>query len=80
MSKGKINPLLIDVEDKEQTVCANYVVVLKMQNAHPYFEWNFLLSSRQIFLTKSDGNKAGKCRYLAWFSELKVHFCKIIYV
>ena len=33
---------------KRQTVRANYVV-LSMQNAHPYFEWNRLLSYRRIF-------------------------------
>ena len=45
--------MLIHVEEKEQTVRANYVVVLTMQNAHPYFEWDRLLDtpvnfSRQI--------------------------------
>ena len=33
---------------------------------------------RQIFLEKSDENKAGKCQFLAWFVEFKVRFCKII--
>ena len=61
MNKYKINPMLIHVKEKEQTVRANYVVVLSMQNAHPYFEWIHLLSYRQIFPKKSDENKAGKC-------------------
>ena len=38
MSKYEIYPLLIHVNEKEQTVHENYVVVLCMQNAHPYFE------------------------------------------
>ena len=33
---------------------------------------------RQIFLEKSDENKAGQCWFLAWFDELKVCFCEII--
>ena len=42
----KINPMLIHVKEKEQTdVRANYVVVLGMQNEHPYFEWNRLLAT-----------------------------------
>ena len=49
MNKYKINPLLIHIEEKEQTLRANYVV-LSLQNAHPYFEWNRLHSYRQIFL------------------------------
>ena len=61
MNKYKINPMLIHVKETEQTMRANYVVVLSMQNAHPYFEWNHLHSNRQIFLEKSDENKAGKC-------------------
>ena len=78
VNKCKINPLLIHVKKKEQTVHANYVVVLSMQNAHPCFDWNRLLRYWWIFLKKSDGNKAGKCWFLAWFGEFKVHFCKII--
>ena len=61
MNRYKIYPLLIHVKEKDQTVRANYAVVLSMQNAHPYFEWNSLLRYRQIFLEKSNGNKAGKC-------------------
>ena len=60
--------MLIHVKENEQTVRTNYVVVLTMQNAHPYFEWNRL----------SDENKAGKCRLLAWFDQFKVHICEII--
>ena len=78
MNKYKINPMLIYVKEKEQTVRANYVVVLSMQNAHPYFEWNHLHSYQQIFLKKSDENKAGKCQFLVWFGKLKVRFCEII--
>ena len=52
MNKLKINPMLIHVKKKkkkkEQTVGANYVVVLSMQNAHPYFEWNCLLVTSKI--------------------------------
>ena len=44
MNKYKINPLLIHIKEKEQTMRASYVVVLSMQNAHPYFEWNYFLS------------------------------------
>ena len=47
--------MLIHVKEKEQTVRANYVAVLSMQNAHPYFEWNRLLT--------------GKCWFLAWFGK-----------
>ena len=78
MNKYKINPMLIYVKEKEQTVRANYVVVLAMLNTHPYFEWNLLLDTPANFLEKSDENKAGKCRFLAWFEEFKVRFCKII--
>ena len=46
MNKYKINPLLIHVTEKEQAMRANYVVVLSMQKAHPYFEWNRLLRYR----------------------------------
>ena len=41
--------MLIHVKAKEQTVRANYVIVLSMQNAHPYFEWNRPLGYRQFF-------------------------------
>ena len=41
--------MLIQVKEKEQTVRANYVVVLTMQNAHPYFKWNRLLDTPAIF-------------------------------
>ena len=34
INKFKINLLLIHVKEKEQIMCANYVVVLSMQNAH----------------------------------------------
>ena len=64
--------MLIHVKEKEQTVCANYVVVLSMQNTHPYFEWNRFLSYRRISLEKSDGNKAEKGQFLARFGEFKV--------
>ena len=62
MNKHKIYPMLIHVKEKEQTERANYVVVLSIQNTHPYFEWNRLLGYRQIFLEKSDENETGKCR------------------
>ena len=53
MNKYEINPMLIHVKEKEQTVHANYVVVLTLQSAHPYFEWNRLLDiPRQFFLEK----------------------------
>ena len=64
MNKYKINPMLIHIKEKEQTVRENYVVPLCMQNAHPHFDWNRLFSYRQIFLEKSDKNNAGKCRLL----------------
>ena len=66
------------LKKKKKTVRANYVVVLTMQNAHPFFEWNCLLDTPANFLEKSDENKADKCRFLAWFDEFKVCFCKII--
>ena len=78
MNKYKINSMPIHVKEKEQTVRANYVVVLSMQNAYLYFELNRLLSYQQIFLEKSEKNKAGKCWFLAWFGKFKMHFCKII--
>ena len=65
--------LLIHVKEKEQTVRANYVVVLTMENAHPY-SW----IRQQIFLKKSDEIKAGKCWFLAWFDKFKVPFREII--
>ena len=49
MNKYEINPMLIHVKEKEQTVHANYVVVLTMQNAHPYFGWNRLLDTPANF-------------------------------
>ena len=70
--------MLIHVKEKEQTERANYVVVLSMQKAHPYFEWNRLLSLQQISLEKLDENKTGKCQFLAWFGKFNVRFCKII--
>ena len=57
---------------------ANYVVVLSVHKAHPYFEWNRPLRYCRIFLEKSDGNKARKCQILAWFGKFKVRFCEII--
>ena len=63
MNKYRINPLLIHVKEKEQTLCAHYVGFLSIQNAHPYFEWNRLFRYGQIFLEKSDGNKAEKCQF-----------------
>ena len=44
MNKYKINLMLIHVKEREQSVHANYVVVLSMQKAHLYFEWNRLQS------------------------------------
>ena len=41
--------MLIRVKEKEQTMRATYFVVLTMQNAHPYFEWNHLLDTPVIF-------------------------------
>ena len=41
--------MLIHVKEKEQTVRANYVVDLTMQNTHPYFEWNRLLDTPAKF-------------------------------
>ena len=38
MNRYDINHMLIHAIEKEQTVRANYVVVLTMQNTHPYFE------------------------------------------
>ena len=38
MNKDSNNLMLIHVKEKEQTVHANYVVILSMQNTHPYFE------------------------------------------
>ena len=70
--------MLIHVKEKEQTVRANYVIVLTMQNTHPYFEWSRLLDTPPNFLKKSDENKAGKCLFSAWFDEFKVGFCEII--
>ena len=78
MKKYEINHMLIHVKEKEQTVGANYVVVLTVQNAHPYFEWNRLLDTSPTLLEKLDENEAGKCRFLAWFDEFKVYFCEII--
>ena len=49
MNKYEINPMLIHVKENEQTVRANYVVVLTMQNTHPYFEWNRLLDTTANF-------------------------------
>ena len=49
MNKYEINHVLIHVKEKQQTVRANYVVVLTMQNAHPYFEWNHLLDTPANF-------------------------------
>ena len=60
MNKYKINSMLIHVKEKEQTVRANYVVVLSMQNAHLYFELNHLLSYQQIFLEKSEKKQGRK--------------------
>ena len=70
--------MLIHAKEKEQIVHANYVVVLTLQNAHPYFEWYRLLDTPANFLEKSDENKAGKYRFLAWFDKFKVRFCEII--
>ena len=50
MIKYKINPMLIHFKEKEQTVRANYVVVLSMQNTLPYFEWNRLLVTGKFSL------------------------------
>ena len=41
--------MFINVKEKEQTVRANHVVVLSMQYAHPYFEWNRLLVTSKFF-------------------------------
>ena len=49
MNKYEIYPMLIHVKEKEQTVRANYVFVLTMQNAHLYFEWNRLLDTLANF-------------------------------
>ena len=44
----------------------------------PFFNGIVSLGYWHIFLKKSDGNKAGKYWFLAWFGEFKVRFCKII--
>ena len=49
MNKYEIYPMLIHVKEKEQTVRANYVVILTIQNTHPYFEWNRLLDTLANF-------------------------------
>ena len=51
MKKYEINPMLIHVKEKEQAVHAYYmyVVVLTMQKAYPYFEWNPLLDTLANF-------------------------------
>ena len=52
MNKYEINPLLIHVKEQEQALRAYYavvVVVLSMQNAIPYFEWNRLLVTGKFF-------------------------------
>ena len=49
MNKYEIN----HTKEKEQTVRANYVVVLTMQNAHPYFEWNHLLDTLANFFLRN---------------------------
>ena len=57
----------------------NYVVVVFiMQEPHPYFEWNRLLRYRRIFLEKSDGNKARKCRFLLGLANLRCVFAKLL--
>ena len=66
---------------KKNNLCfkkANYVVVWTMQSAHPTSNGIVSWIRWQIFLEKSDENKAGKCRFLAWFDEFKVRFCEII--
>ena len=49
MNKYEIYPMPIHVKEKEQTMRVNYVMVLTMQNAHPYFEWNRLLDTPANF-------------------------------
>ena len=53
MNKYEINPMLIHVKEEEQTVRAYYVVVLTMQNAYPYFEWNRLLDTTANFSSRN---------------------------
>ena len=82
MNKYEINHLLIHVKEQEQTLRAYYavvvVVVLSMKNAIPYFEWNRLLVTGKFFSRNQMKSRQEKCRFLAWFGEFKVSFCKIV--
>ena len=40
------------LKKKEQTMRVNYIVVLSMQDAHPYFEWFVSLDTGDIFSRK----------------------------
>ena len=77
MNKYKLNPLLIHVKEKEQTVRENFVFWV-CRTLTPIL--NGVIFYWQIFLKKSVGNKVGKCRFFALFGKFKVWFCEIIYV
>ena len=69
MSKYEINLVIIHVNKKEHTVRANYVIVLTMQNAHPYFEWSRVLDTpvksllHRLYCARSSRQTAcGRCR------------------
>ena len=54
--------MLIHVKEKEQTVRTNYVVVLSMHFANPYFVWNRPHSYRHFFFFFSRTSSQMKTR------------------
>ena len=78
MNKYEINPMLIHVKEKNK-LCMQIMLLFWLCKTHtPTLNGIVSWIRRQSFLEKSDENKAGKCRFLAWFDKFKVHFCKII--
>ena len=64
---------------KKNKLCVQIMLLFWLCKEHcPTFNGIVSWIHQQIFLEKSDENKAGKCRFLAWFDEFKVRFCEII--
>ena len=67
------------LKKKQNKLCVQIMLLFSLCKTHTSI-LNGIVSwmQQQIFLEKSDENKAGKCQFLAWFDKFKVCFCEII--
>ena len=80
MNKYKINPLLIHIKEKEQTVCASYVVVLIMQNAQhtPILNGIIFLVTSKFFSRNQMETRQENVNILLDLENLRCVFAKLL--